>query len=62
MLHGPPDCGRGVGGPDGFDVRCTNMTVRVPQQGQAQVQWDVLETFMDGGVTVRLQQPDGATP
>jgi hypothetical protein len=46
---------RPVGGPDGFELRCTNMTVRVPDDGDAQVQWDTLETFLDGDVTVRSQ-------
>lgn len=37
---------RPVGGPDGFDARCTNITVRVPDSGAAQIEWstvDVLE-------------------
>lgn len=37
---------RPVGGPDGFDARCLDMVVRVPDSGAAQVEWriaDVLE-------------------
>ena len=37
---------RPVGGPDGFDARCIGVTVRVPDSGDAQIEWlvaDVLE-------------------
>lgn len=39
---------RPVGGANGFDARCTNVVVRVPDSGSAQVEWqvsDVLEVF-----------------
>ena len=36
---------RPVGGPDGFDARCLSVTVRVPDSGDAQVEWTVADTL-----------------
>lgn len=38
---------RPVGGPDGFDTRLLGVTIRVDDDGPAQVQWDVAEVLDD---------------
>lgn len=36
---------RPVGGADGFDARCIGITVRVPDAGEAQVEWSVADVL-----------------